>query len=420
PQMARLVTKYPTDPVIRTESGASHYRLIGLEVTAAPEATLAYSLITLGTGTSTENTLDKLPHHLVLDRMYVHGHPTLDFQRCISLQSGEAAIIDSWISECHGKGKDSQAIAGWNGSGPYLIENNFLEGAGENVMFGGADPKIPGMLPRDITLRRNHFYKDPAWIRADGYKIWTVKNLFELKIGQRVLVEGNVFENNWADGQDGFAILLKSANQSGGAPWSETSDVVFRYNVVRNVAHGVNLSDDPNGTAVPASRMTFAHNVLERVGTGDYRGGRLWQLAGVDGLTITHNSHNLTTGGGTHAFMLLKKEMTGLVITNNIFPQTTYGVFGDGLGAGSAAFTPHPGANFTGNVVAGVPASRYPRGNAYPAATQGSAWTVNEDGVPRPRRGSGTGAATFASGSAGPDFAEVARQVRGVRARLEE
>ena len=62
---------------------------------------------------------------------------------------------------------DTQAIGGWNGPGPYLIENNYLEAAGENVMFGGADPTIPNLVPSDITLRLNHLIKPRSWQQAD-------------------------------------------------------------------------------------------------------------------------------------------------------------------------------------------------------------------------------------------------------------
>ena len=44
---------------------------------------------------------------------------------------------------------------------------------------------------------------------------WLVKNLFELKNARNVLVERNVFENNWANGQAGYAILFTPRNQEG-------------------------------------------------------------------------------------------------------------------------------------------------------------------------------------------------------------
>ena len=161
-QMPKLVSQYATEPVIATAAGAHNYRLVGLEITASDTATQAGALVALGDGSQAQNTVALVPHDLVLDRVYVHGTATLNFQRCVALNSGATGIVDSYLSECHGKGFDSQAIAGWNGTGPYRIEDDYLEAAGENMMLGGADPSIPNMLPRDIVIRRNHFYKPAA------------------------------------------------------------------------------------------------------------------------------------------------------------------------------------------------------------------------------------------------------------------
>ena len=54
------------------------------------------------------------------------------------------AVVDSHLADFKEEGADSQAIAGWSGPGPFKIANNYLEAAGENVMFGGADPDHPG------------------------------------------------------------------------------------------------------------------------------------------------------------------------------------------------------------------------------------------------------------------------------------
>src|SRR5262249_5893982 len=122
-------------------SGAHHYRLIGLEFTQAAGVTQTYSLIELGDG-QTQTSLAQLPHDLILDRLYIHGRPTTTLRRGVTLNSATTAIIDSHLSDCHEEGADSQAIGGWNGPGPFKIENNYLEGAGENIIFGGADPVI--------------------------------------------------------------------------------------------------------------------------------------------------------------------------------------------------------------------------------------------------------------------------------------
>lgn len=365
PQMPKLVSLDATAPVIRTAPGAHNYRLVGLEVTARAGVTSAYTLLALGDGSSAQNTLAAMPHDLVLDRMYVHGTSTLNFQRCIGLNSGSTAIVDSYISECHATGMDSQAIAGWNGSGPYRIENDYLEAAGENVMFGGADPQIANMLPRDIVIRRNYVFKPAAW-----KGVWEVKNLLEFKIGQRVLIDGNVFENCWQDAQEGSALALKSVNQNQTASWSQTSDVTIQNNIVRNTASGVNLSANPvdnPGTlpAIPAARIAFSNNIFDRIGTGDYPGGRVFLISGIQGLTIQHN----TGLSSDYTIYFTGNPVSQLVMQDNIFGSGPSVLFGDAVGGGNNALAKYAAAGYVvqKNVFVGASASGYPANNYFPA-----------------------------------------------------
>jgi hypothetical protein len=193
---------------------------------------------------SNARTASDLPHDIIFDRCYVHGDAQKGARRGLALNANSVAIIDSYLSDFKEDGADSQAIAGWNGPGPFLIVNNYLEAAGENVLFGGADPPTRDLVPSDIEIRRNHFSKSLWWrIGHPTYAgtPWTVKNLLELKNARRVLVEGNVFDQNWGHGQTGFAILFTVRNQHGTAPWSAAEDVTFRRNIVRHTGSGVNI-----------------------------------------------------------------------------------------------------------------------------------------------------------------------------------
>src|SRR5438105_4308476 len=80
-------------------------------------------------------------------------------------------------------------------------------------------------------MRGNYFFKPLAWKNGG----WAVKNLLELKNAQRVLVDGNVFENNWTDGQPGNGILATVRNQGDTAPQSTVANYTFQYNVIKNV-----------------------------------------------------------------------------------------------------------------------------------------------------------------------------------------
>ena len=351
-------------PALRTAAGAHHFRIMAVEVTVATSVTLNYGIVTLGDGGGAQNTIAQVPHDIILDRVYVHGHSTLNVSRCVAVNSASTAVIDSYLAECHAKGFDSQAICGWNGPGPFKIVNNFLEGAGEIVMFGGADPSIANLTPSDIEVRRNHFTRPTTW-----KGVWTVKNLFELKHAQRVLVEGNMLENHWADAQDGFAVVLKSVNQSNTAPWSVTQHVTFRLNKMRNVGGGVNMAAHPEAPPViPANHIKIADNVIENVNVGVFTGnGRVFQyLSELDAITIEHN----TTFASASLIMLgALPQTTNFIFRNNVSTRGTYGVFGSGVGEGTAALNYYAASGyfFQGNVIVGAPASTYPAGNFFPA-----------------------------------------------------
>jgi len=56
----------------------------------------------------------------------------------------------------------------------------------------------------------------------------SIKNLLEFKNVQRVLVEGNILENNWLAARMGLHFWLHLAIQNGTAPWSVTQDITIR------------------------------------------------------------------------------------------------------------------------------------------------------------------------------------------------
>ena len=160
PLLAR-VRSSNTMPALRTAAGAHHWALRYLDFPATKSG--MGEIIRLGDGSSTQNTLAAVPHHFVLSHVYVHGDPLVGQKRGIALNAAHVTITDSHISEVKGIGQDTQAIGGWNGPGPYTIENNYLEAAGENVMFGGADPSVPNLVPDGITFRRNYVSRPMSW-----------------------------------------------------------------------------------------------------------------------------------------------------------------------------------------------------------------------------------------------------------------
>src|SRR5207247_11194822 len=134
-----------------------------------------------------------------------------------------------YISNIKALGQDSQAIAGWNGAGPYSIQNNYLEAAGEDVLFGGAWSYIQ-KTPSNITITDNTFTKLLSWNPNEPSTIyagttWQVKNLLELKNANTVTVQNNIFQNNWVRAQDGHAILFTPRGSQSGGSWVTVSNV---------------------------------------------------------------------------------------------------------------------------------------------------------------------------------------------------
>ena len=54
-------------------------------------------------------------------------------KRGFTLNGTRITILNSYVSDIKAVNADSQAINGYNGAGPFTIENNYLEAAGENV-----------------------------------------------------------------------------------------------------------------------------------------------------------------------------------------------------------------------------------------------------------------------------------------------
>jgi hypothetical protein len=368
--MPRIVTPN-TAPVFKTQPGASQYRFVGLDIgaTLQNQSTTVFNLLDFG---SDSTSAADLPSDLIVDRCYIHGNANANVRRGVALNSVRSAVVDSFIDEIHEHGADAQAIGGWTGPGPYLIENNFLAAATENILFGGSTPGIANLVPEDIVIRNNHLFKPLRWKAGDPSfdgNDWNIKNSFELKNARRVLVEGNVFENNWVDSQTGFAILMTVRGEDGHAPWAAVQDVTFQYNIVKNSDHGLNmLAYDDAGASQQTSRILIAQNYWDHVG------GRLYQIintpaGGTDGVSIQHNTSNLAGSQFVNLGDTLNRPNTNFVVRDNLGPAGTYGVFGGGVGSGTTALNAYAQQwIFEKNVLAGANAAVYPANNFYPAS----------------------------------------------------
>jgi hypothetical protein len=351
-------------PALRTAPRAHHWRIQLIDFPGGR----ASDVILLGDGDESQRTLADVPSDLVIDRCYIHGDDRTQ-KRAIALNSGRTSIIGTHIAQIARSGQDSQAIAGWNGPGPYLIENNHLEGAAENFMLGGATPWIDRLVPSDVTFRRNYVTKPLDW---RSQKV-TVKNLFELKNARRVLVEFNVFENNWVSGQTGFAIVLTPRGDGGRAPWATVEDVTFRYNIIRHAGGGINvLGHDDGAPSEQLRRLRVSHNIFYDIDDDRWGGaGAFIQLGDAPADIVVEHNTVLHTGTAVVAYGGSKDApaaIRGFVFRDNIMRHNRYGVHGSGRAVGNDTLQAFfPDAVFTNNVLAGGKASLYPADNLFPS-----------------------------------------------------
>ncbi|HEX8719528.1 MAG TPA: hypothetical protein VF736_02700 [Pyrinomonadaceae bacterium] len=372
PLLPKLLAPGGGEAALQTAPGAHHWRLVGLEFRTARADASAYDLVKLGDTSEAQDTSEEVPHHLVLDRCLVTAFPGQTLKRGVALNSAETSVVNSYVAGFKSAEQDAQAIAGWNGPGPYHIVNNYLEASGENLIFGGATPAVAGLVPADIEIRRNHFFKPLSWRQGDpsyaGTR-WSVKNLLELKSARRVVIEGNVFENNWGDVNSGYgAINLTVRGDSG--PQATLEDVLFTNNLVAHAPNGFNILG--RDTYQPSRRgrgLRIVNNLFLDLDGARWKGDGEWiKLSDMPDVLVDHNTV-LHTGSLVQVY---GPASPGFVFTNNVGAHNSYGIIGEGVGSGRAAVARYfPGAVIRRNVISGHGGGEgypnyYPADNFYP------------------------------------------------------
>lgn len=343
--MPKIVSSGNGESTIKTAPNANYYRFVGVEITS-PATEYIYNTIYLG---GEEKKLDEFPHHIEFDRCYIHSPGLNKARRGVALNAGETTIKNSYIAGFAGAGDETQAIAGWNGPGPYKIINNYLEGAAENILFGGADPRIQNLVPSDIEIRGNHLSKPLDW----RGKV-TLKFTLELKNARRVNIIGNIIENCWDCGLLGLTVR----NQDGTAPWSTIEDVEVRDNLLRRASSAINLlGSDNTHKSARLKRVKIYNNLIEEIDSakwGDNSGGGYFvQTTDAEDVDIAYNTAfhngNMITAYG--------KPNSKFLFRYNILSYNDYGFSYEQTNINT-------GSNIVGNVIVngkGLPFAEFPQ-----------------------------------------------------------
>jgi hypothetical protein len=350
--------------VIQTASQAHNYRFVGIEFRPAAGQFIT-TLIKIG---NNETSVANLPRDITFDRCYVHGDPTVGGRRGIAMNGASIAVVDSYVSDFKDSGADSQALWTYNSPGPLKIVNNYLEAAAENFMSGGGDPDIANLVPSDIEIRRNHFFKPLAWMSMN----WVVKNLIEFKNARRVLVEGNIFENVWRAAQVGALVNAGPSPEGPNASWTTVEDLTFRYNKGINLEVGFQINGR-GGDPYPAqimNRVLIEHNVLQVTRPNDGDGTILQIGGGPVNVTIRHNTALITVAEGTTALSENIPAADQFDFRDNLLSRGDNGFLGtsedEGVATLNAYYTNY---TFIRNAIISAPSGSYPADNFFPANT---------------------------------------------------
>jgi hypothetical protein len=258
-----------------------------------------------------------------------------------------------------------------------------------------------------------------------------VKNLFELKNARRVLVEGNIFENNWVDAQSGMAIVIKSSQDAcGTCTWEGTTDVTFRYNIVRNSPRGFNVQAvDCSGQAcvdVHVQRVRAENNLFENIGSFNGSTGDGWLALLTHDLTdvaLVHNTFvgNLPSNGVALVMDYGAGAAKRMQLDDNVFAgHADYAVFYSGAAVGTASLQAMAGTSwsYARNVVGNVDptfVSKFPVESWYPSIA-GIGFTSTTDyrlSASSAYKGRGAGGT-----DPGADFDELGRRTDGVKVAM--
>lgn len=111
-------------------------------------------------GNNPGTTVADLPDHVVIDQVLLEGSesPQMSTTRGVEMACAFCAVTNSWIWKYLQPSKDTQAIHVGNATGPFLIDNNYLRGAGETIIIGGINLSIGAPFqPNNGTITRNQF-----------------------------------------------------------------------------------------------------------------------------------------------------------------------------------------------------------------------------------------------------------------------
>jgi hypothetical protein len=368
--------------------------------------------------------------NIVLDRCWIHGRgfPSR-IVGAIGVSSDDSAVVDSVISEINSwrpvTRQGGSAAAGihnyFAGAATVLtlgdssrteIRNNLFENCIGITVYAETFRSSSTLTPSDLVIARNTFRNDDAYRAGSSTsngRYYAIRHAIELKRGQRVLIENNLFDGNWADWTPlGPAIGLLTRG-AGSSVNNRIQDVTIRSNVFRRVATGIQMlstDDQIEQPSLPMARIAITNNYFENIDFYQMRsapsgvgaiapssnfGGEVVFLQGaLEDLSITRNTAIDNRGRGAAFFWYEGGRSSAVQVTDNVITHNDDFFLG---GIPRAARTEYLGFATDGPPSAGFaqvfsntpdpdPASTFARNLVLPGVRDSSSSASYDDGLP--------------------------------------
>jgi hypothetical protein len=213
----------------------------------------------------------------------------------------------AWETSLHNT-EGSSGIYTIDGAGPYLVENNYLEAYGIGYFIDGPGGASPS--PSDIVFRHNHLIWNQdhriTSATSNGFT-YTVRNMWEVKRGARMLVEGNLFEGTWSNATQGSTVFI-SSRPATKADWEQGSrDIAIKSNIIRNASAGFYCQGTSDiGSSPPSTgRVLIANNLIYGI---DQFEQNVASPNGIgDNIRILNGCHDVTVRNNTFASNIGKR-----------------------------------------------------------------------------------------------------------------
>jgi hypothetical protein len=268
-------------------NGASHIVIQNAELRPASSVSSSEFAIDLeqpGGGGNT--TIASATSYIGFDRDYMHGDASDSalgnnkIAQFLRFGTSYGWLTNSYADHSVKAATDYQIVTGTNSPGPTKINHNWLENGSETILFGGAPPNIPNLVPPDVEIRRNRLTMFLPWCPSpagSGIAPGTNKNRLEFKQIQRALLDGNIIENSCADGQAGFLHLVnvRACSGGGGCNGGENLfivDITETNNILRHANQGIgqdgrsDSSGSGNGVSLTENRILMQNELFYDIG----------------------------------------------------------------------------------------------------------------------------------------------------------